>query len=168
MVENGDCEMDQALANALKRRKELEDELRRLNQFIHMYHELAGTSGIGEIMDAEIPAGNVVAEEGGNRLSGLIRPRGRPADFAQIIETVLKEVGRPLQRGQLVEEVEKRGHMIPSADKPRYLGTIIWRNNETFASIEGRGYWLVGVPVPPDDSDPDLLGVAAERATRHG
>jgi hypothetical protein len=148
--------MDQALANALKRRLELEKELNKLNQFIHMYHELAGTKGedgdtphLFEIqpgMLVESPAG--AGFQGVVRSGGWIKPRGRPADFAQIMATVLKDVGYPLQRGQLVEEIEKRGHSIPSSDKPRYLGTILWRNGQTFESIDGRGYWLKGVRVP--------------------
>jgi len=87
----------------------------------------------------------------------MIRPRGRPADFAEIMEVILKEIGRPLHRGELVEEVERRGHMIPSRDKPRYLGTILWRREDKFVSVENRGYWLKWVALPPAD-DPDLLG----------
>jgi hypothetical protein len=66
------------------------------------------------------------------------------------METILKDGGKPLQRGEFVEEIEKRGHMIPSEDKPRYLGTILWRREDLFESIEGRGYWLKDVPVPPE------------------
>jgi hypothetical protein len=190
--------MDQALANALKRRKELELELNKLNQFIHMYHELAGTrqaagvvnhnhifphSGGGggarvvgdggiisnhthSITGTNVATGgfgsNVMTSENSGLFgSGLLttgfggsqlKPRGRPADFARIMEDILKDVGYPLQRGMFVEEVEKRGHMIPSEDKGRYLGTILWRHSDVFESVEGRGYWLKGVRVP----DPDL------------
>jgi hypothetical protein len=146
--------MDQALANALKRRHELEKELKKLDQFIHMYHELAGTNR--EESDTEALYHQLPADLGDGfqkAVTGWIRPRGRPADFAQIMETVLKDVGHPLQRGQLVEEIEKRGHSIPSTDKPRYLGTILWRNSQRFESIDGRGYWLKGVRVPEPELD---------------
>lgn len=142
--------MDQTLANALKRRDELLKELQRLQQFIEMYYELSGTNQ--EEPDMPKRAGNafVISAE-----TGIIRARGRPADFARIMETILKDAGKPLHRGQLVEEVEKRGHSIPSDDKPRYLGTILWRNGDMFESVEGRGYWLKGVPLP---DEPELLG----------
>jgi len=39
-------------------------------------------------------------------------------------------------------EVEKRGIEIPSTDKQRYLGTILWRHRDRFVNIEGKGYWL--------------------------
>ena len=94
----------------------------------------------------------------------MIRPRGRPADFARIMETILKDVRRPLQRGEFVEEVEKRGHMIPSEDKPRYLGTILWRRDDLFESVDGRGYWLKGITVPPEhDLDLGLYGQTSGR-----
>jgi hypothetical protein len=157
--------MDPVLAKALNKRIELENELARLDQFIAMYQELAGTNH--ETVDAEENSeGLTVAEaaiNGMNDSGGSIRPRGRPADFANIMETVLKDTGHPMQRGQLVEEVEKRGHVIPSEDKPRYLGTILWRREDKFVSIEGRGYWLKNVSVPPSD-DPDLLGRPSETA----
>lgn len=137
--------MDPALANALKRRNELKKELEKLDQFINMYHELAGTNR----EELDMQPYEISATEAMRDAAGMIRPRGRPGDFARIMETVLKDFGHPLQRGQLVDEVEKRGHLIPSEDKPRYLGTILWRNNEMFESIEGRGYWLKGVLVPP-------------------
>ncbi|WP_439371790.1 hypothetical protein [Bradyrhizobium sp. DASA03120] len=151
--------MDQALDKALKRRLELEKELRRLNEFIHMYHELTGTDPdeVRQENLARVMIGSPVSKADLDRMaaSHASRLRGRPADFAQIMQDVLKEAGRPLQRGDLVEEVEKRGHSIPSTDKPRYLGTILWRHQDVFESHEGKGYWLKNVPLP---DEPELLG----------
>lgn len=146
--------MDQVLSKALKRRLELENELAKLDQFIDMYRELEGTNREAVDTGGNSPAVNMVAAA--LRGDQMIRPRGRPADFANIMETILKDEGRPMQRGDFVIEVEKRGHLIPSEDKPRYLGTILWRREDKFQSVEGRGYWLKDVPVPPED-DYDLL-----------
>lgn len=149
--------MDQVLEKAVRRRLELENELVKLDEFIRMYRELQGTSR--EPVDT---GGNFgpspptrAAAETSIESSGVIRPRGRPADFANIMETILKDEGHPMQRGEFVEEVEKRGHLIPSEDKPRYLGTILWRREDKFQSVEGRGYWLKDVPLP---DEPELLG----------
>ena len=146
--------IENALTKALKKREELEREIRKLDQFIHMYHELAGTPP-GTNRETVDTGENIARpEETRGTLhqltdqAGMIRPRGRPADFVRIMEGVLKDVGHPLQRARLVEEVEKRGHSIPSDDKPRYLGTILWRNEETFLNIESRGYWLKALPIP--------------------
>ena len=141
--------MDPAIAKALKKRQELEKELQKLDQFLEMYYELAGTNR--EEPDTSPPRTDLMSRL--TEASGMIRPRGRPADFARIMEAILKDVGHPMQRGPLVVEIEKRGHSIPSDDKPRYVGTILWRNSDTFESVDGRGYWLKGVPVPPTHLD---------------
>lgn len=70
------------------------------------------------------------------------KQRGRPADFANIMERVLADVGKPMQRGKLVEAVEGRGVEIPADDKARYLGTILWRHKDRFVNIPNLGYWL--------------------------
>jgi hypothetical protein len=156
--------MDPILAKALNKKLELEKELAKLDQFIQMYRELERTNreavdigGNSQSADAEPPNPLQAISES----AGMIRPRGRPADFARIMETILKDAGHPMQRGQLVEEVERRGHSIPSEDKPRYLGTILWRREDLFVSVEGRGYWLKDVELPPE-KDPDLLGEPTE------
>jgi hypothetical protein len=55
--------------------------------------------------------------------------------------------------------------MIPSDDKPRYLGTILWRNSDTFESVDG-GYWLKGVPLPKEESEFERLIRAADPLRR--
>ena len=145
---------DQVLINALKRRHELQLEVQRLSQFIDMYNELNGTKREAVDIGGNSPkSGHLdTALAAISESAGMIRPRGRPADFARVMETILKDVNRPLQRGEFVTEMEKRGHMIPSDDKPRYLGTILWRNSDTFESV-GQGYWLKGVPIPEGQID---------------
>ena len=55
-----------------------------------------------------------------------------------------------MTRGQINDALEKRGVIVPGKDRSRYVGTIMWRNRDTFESVEGRGYWLKGEPVPDD------------------
>jgi hypothetical protein len=136
--------MDSALSNALKRKKELEEELEKVNQFIDMYPRFAGTESESPDSSSHMPRKRI------ERVRLRRRIRTRPGEFVRIIEAILKDVRRPLPRGQLVAEIEKREHAIPTAgDKAQYLATILWRNKGHFENIEGRGYWLKGHPVPP-------------------
>jgi hypothetical protein len=125
---------------ALKRREELERELKRINDFIEMYERFSGTDGESR----DLP--NQAKQESPR----VTLRRTRPAQLVRIMKAILKDLQRPLQRGQLVAELENRGHAIPTnGDKAQYLATILWRNRDHFENLEGRGYWLRGLPVPP-------------------
>jgi len=87
-----------------------------------------------------------------------MKPPGRPADFVGIMARILGDMRRPMQRGELVAAVEERGVTIPSEDKARYLGTILWRNRDQFVNIPEAGYWLADAPCPAVDYTPgDIL-----------
>lgn len=140
--------MDAALANALKRKEELERELERVNQFIQLYGEFSKESTPDDdagIRLAHVSNANMHIKTDAYKFK--MKVRGRPDDFADIMEAILRESKRPMPRGILVSEVERRGHAIPSRDKARYLGTILWRQGDRFESVDG-GYWLKGVPLP--------------------
>lgn len=144
--------MDTALANALKRKKELERELERVNQFIDLYGEFAGTPDGADERAMRVAHTSDANMNGSDVFTYKAKVRGRPDDFGGIMEAIMRDAQRPMHRGTLVEEVEKRGHTIPSGDKARYLGTILWRQSDRFESVEG-GYWLKGVPVPGSVND---------------
>jgi hypothetical protein len=144
--------MDDSVANALKRRAEIERELVDIDLFLALHRRYAGTNTeTGAAQPLERASENAYTPEEAAAAEEAIaqsKPRGRPADFVRIMEGILKDVQRPLSRGEFVEQIEKRGHVIPSEDKPRYLGTILWRNGKIFENHEGRGYWLAGKPLP--------------------
>ncbi|SDJ72893.1 hypothetical protein SAMN05216338_106242 [Bradyrhizobium sp. Rc2d] len=152
--------MDQVLAKALKRRLELENELAKLDQFIEMYRDLEGTN-----REAVDTGGNSQSQDRPSEVARVgsesaipIRPRGRPADFVRIMEGVLKDAGRPLNRAAMVAEIEVRGINIPSQDKPRYVGTILWRARHKFVHIAEYGYWLKYTALPEVGYDPKSYG----------
>lgn len=70
-----------------------------------------------------------------------------PKAVAKRAEEVLREEGRPLQRGDLVRKIEESGLKIVSKDKSKYLGTVLWRHRDTFVNIEDRGYWINGLDI---------------------
>jgi hypothetical protein len=50
--------------------------------------------------------------------------------------------------------MEKRDVTLPSEDKPRYVGTILWRNSDRFRNLPEFGYWLKERPWPAAGYDP--------------
>ena len=151
--------MDDVLVKALKRRKILEDELKELNTFIHTFRKLSGT----ESEESEpVNSGDMARTD--SPLVAVIRRHGRPSQFVRYLEGVLKDVKGPLPRAALVAELESRGIEIPSDDKPRYIGTIMWRERKKFINIVGHGYWLKYVPLPEILYDPAALGPGLDEA----
>lgn len=71
-----------------------------------------------------------------------------PLDYAMKAKFILEEIGKPLKRGQLVREFEKRGMTVPGKDKSKNLGTIMWRHQGLIVSIPKFGYWSKDIPLP--------------------
>jgi hypothetical protein len=136
--------MDDAYANALKRKKELEAELKAVDQFLTQYKQFAGAdSSRVNRKTRGVPTKNV-------------RRRSSPKQFVTMIENVLRRAAKPMTRGEIAAEFERQGVALPSADAARYLGTIMWRNSKKFENLEGQGYWLRGIKVP-DPKNPDEM-----------
>lgn len=145
--------MDETLSKALKRKEELEKELVQVQQFIDLYRALFGEdSGENSAADSTTDATKSPEEAPQKR-----RRRGKPAEIADAAERVIRSLNRPVQRGELVSRIEQEGIEIHSDDKPRYIGTILWRQSERFANVEGRGYWLAGVPLPDEGGQPNIF-----------
>lgn len=96
--------------------------------------------------------------------------RGQPSDFANMMARVISDMGRPLNRSELVAALEERDVEIPSGDKERYLGTILWRHRDRFTNFPRVGYWLAGRPwgnyLPPENMPLDPIDAAEHRDTR--
>jgi hypothetical protein len=135
--------MPTPLENARRRLSEILAEAEEIEQFIAMYgrfeddSESRPTDQSGAVNPREpepVDNGDNSAETGNSRLS--------PAELAQVIERIIGEIGRPMTRGDIVKTLELRGIDITAKDKPRYIGTLLWRNDGTFINIYGSGYWL--------------------------
>ena len=153
--------MDTAVANALKEKKELEKRLAQVDQFLRLYDQFAGTKE-GDADTHKKPAKTTV--EPTQHRARARSASGRSAGPKAIIEAaagVLKDFLRPLSRGNLAHELKKRGVKLHGKDKEsqaRYVGTILWRNQDRFENIEGEGYWLKGVPRGAKPGENDLTG----------
>lgn len=146
--------MDDALDRAVRRREKLLRELEKLDEYIRLHRELFGDEDTSLSASPHQPREPIQSEE---PPAASQRTRGRPAEIAAAAERVIRELNRPVQRGELVERIEAEGIGIHSEDKARYIGTILWREKDRFENIEGEGYWLVGVDRPDSTSAHSLF-----------
>lgn len=104
----------------------------------------------------------------GENVSGLARAhatrptkaqKNDPSEVAKRAEELIRAHGKPLQRGELVRRIEASGMPLHTADKGKYIGTILWRQRDKFVNVEGEGYWIVGLPV---ESAPKEFSLTSE------
>lgn len=177
---NGIDAMDAALDNALKRQEELRrviesssKELEEINVFLTLHKRFSErVQHRGDVLPSESATESANQSKEKDESTKSHR-RGNPAAVARMAEATLKDNRRPMTRGELANEIERRGLMLPGSDnaqKSKYVGTILWRKADKFKNYEGRGYWLVGAPLPPSADDIlsgrvtaiDLLGKAED------
>lgn len=138
--------MDAALSRALNRIQEIKAEIASLERerveaerFIADYERWSGTHVVR-------PGAVNHVENGTHRAARPVTNRRlSPTELADKAETLILENGAPMTRGQLAKRLEEHHIVLPGAtpeDKARYLGTIMWRNNDRFGNFgNGQGYW---------------------------
>ena len=166
--------MSTPVENARKRLAALRLEAAEIERFIALYERFssdplapaeANVSGTLGHSGETYPQNLSYVDSGDN--SWQTPRRGpRPTEIAQMMERLIREVGRPMTRGEIVDAFDRRGMDIPAKDKARYLGTIAWRQKSIFTNVEGRGYWLRNVPIvgdrleefsdPPEETSEEL------------
>jgi hypothetical protein len=143
--------MSDIVSNALKEKKELQKRLAEIEQFLRLYGEFSGKSG-GQTTAVNSADKPTSVED----VPILKTSRRGPKAIVRISTTILQYLGHPLTRGELAAELEERGVRLLGKDKEsraRYVGTILWRNKDIFENFPGKGYWLVGIPVPENESE---------------
>ena len=126
--------MDEGVRIALKRMKELKLEYQKLERFVVMHEELTGN---------KIPRDELLADvnNGPNSESVGKEPKRRNnvKKLLDIMERVIREANRPLSRGEIAFGMERLNVTVYASDVPKYLGTLLWRNDSRFVSV-GDGY----------------------------
>jgi hypothetical protein len=173
--------MDSAFANALKRLDDLKfiieaskREMDEIEVFLTLHKRFSKTNPEPEAVDksdksvaaiprhegAKMPVAEFDAEAyAGGKAALRAHRRGNPAAIVNAVKFILNENNRAMTRGELAEELERRGTPLPDGGKDaraKYVGTILWRNAEIFENHEGRGYWFAGRPIP-GDRDVDIF-----------
>ena len=140
--------MSKVIQELRERKARLLEELDMIDQFLKLHQKLFPGNDSRNKSEPET-----------RREPGLSEgEKNDPAAVAARAERVIREHGKPIQRGDLVRKIEESGLPIYSKDKNKYLGTILWRNRDTFVNVEGHGYWIRGldIEVPPGEQRFDL------------
>ncbi|MGY4504479.1 hypothetical protein ACVWYH_008436 [Bradyrhizobium sp. GM24.11] len=165
--------MDSAFSNALKRLDDLKTiieaskrEMDEIEVFLTLHKRFSKTNpelnsvdksdnsivGVPRHDAAKLPVSEFDAEAyAGGKASLRAHRRGNPAAIANAVKSILHQENRAMTRGELAEELERRGTPLPGGGKDaraKYVGTILWRNGEIFENHEGKGYWFAGKPLP--------------------
>lgn len=136
--------MDDAIRKALKKKKELLIEVDRLEKFIVTYEELTGEKIPRDEMIARASLGdNPIQNEEQTQKEAPKKRRNNIKKLLDVSERLIREAGRPLTRTELAEGMERLNVVVHATDKPKYLGTLLWRNTDRFVSSDGDGYLTV-------------------------
>lgn len=133
--------MDDIVSKALRRLRDIDLERRNIEVFLSTYETLTGTKIERDELLA-VPNSRDHIENNSETRSSETRRKPKPSDIANMVERILLEKNRPLTRGEIVEELEKRDVVLESPDKAKYVGTILWRHRDRFPNREGEGYWV--------------------------
>ncbi|MDF2119733.1 hypothetical protein PY365_29655 [Roseiarcaceae bacterium H3SJ34-1] len=155
--------MPTPIENARKRLAEIRAEAAEIERFIEFYKRFEDEPDANQVEAAATPTGGNLSTETVVQVVDKSRRRSdrtgpTPSEIAQVMERVIRDVGRPMTRGEIVEALERRDIEIQAQDKYRYVGTLAWRHKSIFINVEGRGYWLRSERMPagrrlllPDD-----------------
>lgn len=127
--------MSDAYYNALKRKRELQEELAKVETFLELFPTFSRPK-TEQIVSSDVDSS--VGNLGENPRTD--RRRIKPAELADIVERVIREKDHPMTRGEIVEALEQRDVILPAKDKARYVGTILWREGERFVNVPKKGY----------------------------
>jgi Helix-turn-helix domain of resolvase len=139
---------DPALANALKQRKELRDVIRdalakieKIDNFLRMYRDLSTTGTVenSATLKQEVPQFSHSQSDAWGRAQSI---------FEKFAVAALRDVGRPMKSGELIEEFQKRGHPI-KGNAVRTAWNRLWiaRKKGVLTNDPKLGYWIAGEPL---------------------
>ncbi|MGO8036138.1 hypothetical protein [Rhizobium leguminosarum] len=90
----------------------------------------------------------ILSHEGGAKKKAKRHRQGsRTGEVVVRAKKILKAAGRPLDRADLLREIEASGFSIQASNPARFIGRTLWGSDE-FVHIPKEGYWLKGEDVP--------------------
>lgn len=140
---------DIALSKALRRRKELQDDIKssvkkleKIEEFLRMYRQLSTIDDVDS---------NGEEEEYGQSttLSGVGVHGQTQQVFEQFVCSILRDTGRPMKSGEIAEVFRERGHPI-GGNEMRNAWNKLWKAKArgVLVNIPRYGYWLADEPLP--------------------
>ena len=80
-------------------------------------------------------------------LANLLKRRDELRQESEALERLIETYGRPLTRSELLRRLEGEGYVVDGKDKPKVLGTNLWRSGQ-FRHVGKLGYWPKSTPMP--------------------
>lgn len=156
---------------ALLEATECERRAAELRAWIKMHDQIAAR------LSANYSQGSVQVSASVSALTvDAPRSEGRPvrgrglsqADFNEALLKLFDEIGRPLNKFEITEELGERGIRPSGADPVNAVGTKLNRARQLIVLVAGRRYWPVGRPVPAAGQEADRRQLANETDERDG
>jgi hypothetical protein len=135
------ADLDEMLASLLRRREKLQSDLAELEKAIKFIEQ--AKQELSPDLFSMLVARQSGLPEAPQRTRGVLPPR----DIALAARDVLLTRGKPMKRGEIVEELVRRGIPISGKDPNKNLGTILWRHPEMFVTLDNLGYWVKDTPL---------------------
>jgi hypothetical protein len=132
--------MSDIIEKANERRSALIAELKEIDAFVAMYRRLEVA---WDAQPRERKAATVTRKP---RAHSGRRQGSSSKVIIAAIRKAIQERGEPMNRTELVKALEERGVAVGGVDKPRNIGTIVWRS-KAFDGTD-TGYWPKGVAPP--------------------
>jgi hypothetical protein len=139
-------EFDELLDRFKEQRATAQRILDRCDRIIRLLEEAKSTLNAPDLIEFQKQFSGAVVKA----LKEPARARGivSPSEIASLAKSILRETGRPMKRGDLLAELERREVPLAGADKNKNLGTILWRHRNEFVHIEKLGYWPKDTALP--------------------
>ncbi len=147
--------MDVAVLNALKKMRKLQQEIKELDAFIAKYEELSGNKIQQDDLLA-VPDSVINPHDSLSGSGKIVKRRNNIKKLLDITERLIRESGRPMTRGEIVDGMDRLNITIHSKDKAKYIGTLLWRNDTRFVAVEGEGYALPNMVIENATNESDL------------
>ena len=136
------ADLDEILRNLRLKRERLKADLSEVDKAITMFER--AKAELSPDLFSELTPTQRETPNPSPRARNAIAPR----DLALAAKDVLLAAGKPMKRGDIVQELSRRGIEIAGKDPNKNLGTILWRHQEMFVTVNALGYWVKDVPLP--------------------
>lgn len=136
-----------SIAHAYKLRSEHQiklmqglSELGRIDRYLIMNRQFAVAAG-----DGVSPSPSSIAEP----TLGVVGQGYAQRIFQLLVLMVLREVGRPMQSGEVVDAFAARGHALGGTNPTKTAWNRLWeaKTNGVLEQVADHGYWIKGEPL---------------------
>jgi hypothetical protein len=122
-------ELQESIGKTRKKLAGWEREHAELEAFVSLYHKLAGVAPLTGL-ETPPPADPNVGQN------------PKREDVGKFATELIARLGRPVQRRELLQQLDYAGLHIHGVDPMKVLSTMMWRMKDRFVLLKGFGYWL--------------------------